>query len=98
MVVFVAWAGLGAVRAGGCSRGWEARALQQCNLSARSARGLRMHPLSAVAWAAAGSFSGVLRNHGPKRKTDRALAAQPLASSPGLWARWARAVQRSDRK
>ena len=30
-----------------------------------------MHPLPAVAHAAVGSFSGMLRNHGTKRKTDR---------------------------
>src|ERR1017187_10017780 len=52
-----------------------------------------MHPLPAVAWAAAGSFSDGLGNHGPKRKTDRAWAAQPLTSSPGPSARLARAIQ-----
>src|ERR1035438_4197382 len=95
MIVVVAWSGLGALCAVACSRGCGGRALHQCNLSARSARGLRMHPLPAVAWAAAGSFSDGLRNHGPKRKTDRAWAAQPLTSSPGPSARWVRAIQPS---
>src|SRR6266581_501958 len=51
--------------------GWEDRALQECNPSAQSARGLRMHPLPARPKAGAGSLFGILRKHGPKRKTHR---------------------------
>ena len=65
------------------SYGWEDRALQQCNLSAQFVRGLRMHPIPAVAQAAAGSFFGLLRNHGTKRKTDRSSFGKAANILPG---------------
>ena len=61
-----------------------------------------MHPLPAVAWAAAGSFWGMLRKHGPKRKTDRASSAQPLTSflnaCEAWWARGPSAAHRQSKR
>src|ERR1035438_10620469 len=45
-----------------------------------------MHPLPAGAEAAAGSFFGMLRKHGPKRKTDRySSGAAAIISNAQRW-------------